>query len=195
MGGMKKMKKVFKLGCLGVIGLVVLIAVAAMAFGGGGDDTATNGGAAKPAEEKKATTAKMNEVLNVGDAAFTITGKETAAQVGPSVLPETASGKYLVLDVTFKNNGNEAIMVDSSFFKLKLGEKTYEADDVASISANQSEDGSIDMGLFYEEVNPDSEVKGKVVFDVTPEVADSTELQVQVQSGMFGTETGIINLQ
>lgn len=188
------MKKFFKFGCLGVIGLVVLIIVAAVAFGGGSEETST-GGDTKAKEEKKAETVGIGKELKVGDAAFTVNSKETAAQVGPSIAPETASGKYVVLEVTFKNNGNEAIFVDSSFFKIKLGEKTYEADDMASITANQGEDGNIQNSMFMEEINPDSEVTGKVVFDVTEEVAESKDLQLQVQSGLFGTETGIINLK
>ncbi|USK68397.1 DUF4352 domain-containing protein [Peribacillus asahii] len=120
---------------------------------------------------------------------YTITDKSTTDQVGPSVLPTKASGKFLVLDVTLKNNGNEAVTVDSSFFKLKRGEKTYETDNEGSISANQKEDGTIDNSFFLQELNPDSEISGKVVFDVAPEVAEASNLQIQVQTGLFGTET------
>lgn len=133
--------------------------------------------------------------LNVGKAIFTLNGTEIANQVGPSVLPSKASGKYLVLDVTYKNNGNEAVTLDSSFFKLKRGEKTYEADTMASMSANQGEDGNIDNSFFLQQVNPDIEINGKVVFDLAPEVAEATDLQLQVQTGLFGTETGIINIK
>lgn len=187
------MKKAFKIGCLGIIGLVVLIIIAVVAFGGGEESTNTGGGDSKATEEAKV--AGIGEIVTVGDTQFTVNSKETAAQVGPSVMPETASGEYVVLNVTFKNNGNEALLVDSSFFKLKLGDKTYEADDMASITANQNEDGSIQNSMFMEEINPDLEVTGNVVFDVTTDVASSTELQLQVQSGLFGTETAIINLQ
>ena len=33
------------------------------------------------------------------------------------------------------------------------------------------------------------------MFDLAPEVAETTDLQLQVQTGLFGTETGMINLQ
>lgn len=86
-------------------------------------------------------------------------------------------------------------MVDSSFFKLKRGGKTYEADAAASLSANQGEDGNITNSFMAQDLNPDSEMSGKVVFDVTPEIAEATDLQLQVQTGAFGTETELINLK
>ncbi|MFL0365335.1 DUF4352 domain-containing protein [Pseudobacillus sp. 179-B 2D1 NHS] len=200
------MKKFFKFGCLGFIVLIVLGAI--IGAMGGGDDSATESSedsvetSTEPTEntkdkpkkeEKKAY--KIGEEVKVGKMVYTVNGKSTADQVGPSVLPTKAGGKYLVLDVTLKNNGNEAVTVDSSFFKLKRGEKTYEADAEGSMSANQKEDGSIDNSFFLQELNPDLEMAGKVVFDVSPEIAEANDLQLQVQTGVFGTETEVINLQ
>jgi hypothetical protein len=145
--------------------------------------------------KKEQKTYIVGDVVKVGDMQYTVTEKTVADSVGPSILPTKASGKYVVVAVTLKNNGNKAVTVDSSFFKLKRGEKIYEADSVASMSANQSEDGSIDNSFFLQEVNPDSEISGKVVFDVAPEVASATDLMLQVQTGVFGTETENINLK
>lgn len=146
-------------------------------------------------DKEKEEIVGINTPLEVGDAVFTLNGVSLADQVGPSVLPTKASGKYVVLDVTYKNNGNKAVTIDASFFKLKRGEKTYESDSAASISANQGEDGNIQNSFFLQEVNPDMEIKGKVVFDLAPEVAEATDLQLQVQTGIFGTETGMIKLR
>lgn len=200
--GKEKMKKFFKFGCLGFIVLIALGAI--IGAMGGGDDSAT-----EPQEDSVETSTeskespkdkpkkayKIGEEVKVGSMIYTINDKSTADQVGPSALPTKASGKYLVLDVTLKNNGNEAVTVDSSFFKLKRGEKTYEADAEGSMSANQKEDGSIDNSFFLQELNPDLELSGKVVFDVAPEVTEANDLQLQVQTGVFGTETEVINLQ
>jgi hypothetical protein len=144
-------------------------------------------------EEKKAY--KIGDTVPVGKMTYIVSRKEVKDQVGPSVLPTKATQKFLVIEVTLKNGGNEAVTVDSSFFKLKRGEKTYEADSAGSLSANQGEDGTITNSFFLQEVNPDSEVKGFVVFDVAPDVAAATDLQLQVQTGVFGTETEKINLQ
>lgn len=128
--------------------------------------------------------------LNVGDVEFTVNNWEQAASVGTDFMIEEANDTYIVMDVTVANNSNEAITVDSSYFKIVNGESTYEPDTMASSTAN--EDG---LGLFFEQINPGSSRNAFVVFDITQDVVDSADKQVQVQSGMFGTETGIINLQ
>ncbi|MED3691315.1 DUF4352 domain-containing protein [Peribacillus butanolivorans] len=195
------MKKFFKIGCLGFIGLIVLGIIIGIATGG--DDTETKNSTKKEetktdSKEKKETKAKtygIGDVVKVGDMEYTIKEKTEKDQVGPSVLPDKASGKFVVLEVSLKNNGNEAVTADASFFKLKRGEKIYEADSAASISANQGEDGQIENSFFMQELNPDSEASGKVVFDVAPDVAKASDLKVQVQTGVFGTETETISLQ
>lgn len=195
------MKKIFKIGCGGLIALIILGAIIGAL---GGEDTTNNDSktstekqeTSKPAkEDKKEDAVGIGTPLEIGDAVFTLNSVELADQVGPSVLPEKATGKYVVLNVTYKNNGNEAVTIDSSFFKLQRGDKTYEADSGASMSANQGEDGSIQNSFFLQEVNPDMEISGRVVFDLAPEVAEATDLQLQVQTGFWGTETGVINLK
>ncbi|WHY15767.1 DUF4352 domain-containing protein [Peribacillus frigoritolerans] len=194
------MKKFFKLGCFGFIGLIVLIIIISAVSSGGDSDTSSNEPKEEVKEKKKDAPKKeinygIGDVVKVGDLEYTIKEKKEADQVGPSVLPEKASGKFVVLEVSLKNKGNEAVTADASFFKLKRGEKVYEADSAASISANQGEDGQIENSFFLQEVNPDSEAAGKVVFDVAPEVADASDLKVQVQTGVFGTETETITLK
>lgn len=149
------------------------------------------------AEEKKEEPAEMpgvGESVEVGAMTYTINEVSTASEVGPSVAPTTANGKYVVLDITVKNNGNEAVTVDGSYFKLMQGEKTFEADTMASTSANQGEDGSIQNSFFLEQLNPSSEMSGKVAFDVAPEIADADDLVVQAQEGIFGTVSKKIDL-
>jgi hypothetical protein len=197
----KKKKPIFKRWWFWVLAIIIIFAIAS----GGGDDTndtanknETTNDTAKEDETGKNEEAKIfgiGEQVTVGDMVYTVTNKSTADQVGPSILPEKASEKFIVIDVTVRNNGNEAVTVDSSFFKLKRGEKTYEADTAASMSANQGENGTIENSFFMQQLNPDSEMSGRIVFDVAPEVADATDLQIQVQTGAFGTETELINLQ
>lgn len=117
----------------------------------------------------------------------------TAKEVGSQYLNSQAQGTYLVVNVTYENNGNESTTVDTSFFKLKYGEKTYDSDGTASLYANSQDDGS--TVFLLEQVNPDMSVTGDIIFDVTDEVANATGLQLQVQTGFFGTETGLITIQ
>src|SRR5690606_31034581 len=66
-----------------------------------------------PAEEVKG----IGESLKVGDVVYTVNSRTEATNVGGE-FGQTAKGKYLVLDVTVKNEGNEALLVDTSLFKL-----------------------------------------------------------------------------
>lgn len=205
------MKKMFKFGCLGTIGLVVLLAILGAMLGTDETtDTATETKTEEvttdatttteteevvnePAEEKKEEVVGLGTPKSVGAATFTLNGVAQENEVGNQFLNSTAQGVYLILNVTYQNNSNEATTVDTSFFKLKYGEKTYEADSSASMYANSNDDGS--TSFFLEQVNPDMSVTGQVVFDVTEEVANATGLQLQVQTGFWGTETGLISVQ
>ena len=95
------------------------------------------------------------------------------------------NGQFIILDVTVKNNENESLSVADDFFKLKLGDKEYSASTNASVAlaADKSE-------FLYKQINP-----GKIAFDVPDDVAaDLGKLSVQVQTGLFGTEKGLISL-
>jgi hypothetical protein len=131
--------------------------------------------------------AGIGEPVKVGDVLFTVNGRSTASNVGGE-FGSDAQGVYLILDVTVKNEGKEAITTDSSFFKLLSGDVEYDADGTAAIYAN--EDGN----FFLQDINPGIENTGEVVFDVPEDIANSNEITVQVQTGFFGTETGEISL-
>ncbi|UOQ44722.1 DUF4352 domain-containing protein [Halobacillus salinarum] len=203
----KVKKPFFKRIWFWVLAIIVIIAVAGNM---GGEDTASTDHNEAQASEKSSNTsekknssdekkneekiAKLGEKVEVGKMTYTIKDTSIKDQVGPSALPTQANGKYLVLNVSVKNNGNEAVTVDGSYFKLMQGEKTFEADTSASMSANQGEDGTIQNSFFMEQLNPGSEMSGKVVFDVAPDIANSKELVVQAQEGIFGSVTKKISL-
>jgi len=185
--------------------VLAIIVVAGIGGGLGGEETATDTTAADATDttDKTATTEstpaeeevvfKVGDVVSVGDMEYTVHGTELLDSVGNEYLSQDAQGKYLVVDLTVKNNGNEAVMVDSSFFTLKDGEKTFEADSEASMYANQDESGN-SIGFFLENLNPDIEMQGKIVFDVSEEQANSETTQLQATTGVFGTESEVINL-
>lgn len=197
------MRKILKLLAFGFVGLILLVAIAGI-FTSGGETTApvaestpapatetkTEAAPEEKKEEKKEEPAKVigiGESLKVGDVVYTVHGRTEATNVGGE-WGETAKGKYLILDVTVKNEGKEALMVDSSLFKVKSGDTTYESDAGASMYANDSVD------FFYEEINSGIELKGNVVFDI-PADAHGKPLTLEVMTGIFGTETGQIALQ
>lgn len=198
------MKKVFKIGCLGIIGLFVLMTIAALAFGGGEESASTTTETAAPAEEATETEAVEEEAteeaaaepakeevvgigqeVQVGDVFFMVNEVTNATNVGGEY-GATAQSQYTIVNVTVRNEKNEAVTVDNNFFKLLSGERTYDSDGTAGIYANE------DADFFLTSVNPGVSLTGNVVFDVP---ADLESPQLQVQTGFFGTETGVINLK
>jgi hypothetical protein len=193
------MKKFFKMGCFGFIGLIVL-GIIISSFSGGDEETTSTSEAdtktevkddtkkeAKKETKEEVKVAGIGEVVKVGDVEFTVNGVETATNVGGE-FGQDAQGKFLLVDVTVKNVGNEAITTDASFFKLKAGEKTFEADSTAGIYANDNTE------FFLQQINPDLENNGTVVFDVSEEVISNPDLLLNVQTGFFGTEQGSIKI-
>ncbi|ADE87507.1 structure protein [Deep-sea thermophilic phage D6E] len=175
--------------------VLAVIIVGAIASGGGEDSEPVSTEPKKETkteakkEEKKETIAKIGQPLKVGDVTFTVYGTSTAKSVGPEGMGQKAQGTYLIIDVGVKNDGKEALTTDASFFKLKAGGKEYEADATADVYVNEA-----GGGFFLQKVNPGIENKGKIVFDVPADVANSKDVILNVQTGFFGTEQGQIQL-
>ncbi|WP_044736919.1 DUF4352 domain-containing protein [Geobacillus kaustophilus] len=198
----KKKKPFYKRWWVWLLAVIIVGAIAS----GGGEDSAEPASTEPKKEEtktdagKKETTKKeepkqeekklvgIGQPLKVGDVVFTVHGTSTANNVGGE-FGQKAQGTYLIVDVAVKNEGKKAITTDSSFFKLKVGDTEYEADATADPFVNQN--GS---GFFLQQVNPGIENKGKIVFDVPADVANSKDLILNVQTGFFGTEQGQIKL-
>lgn len=182
--------------------IVLVIIILFAAFSGGGEEdtaspsneaTETSETASSEATEEEKTFA-VGDVVTVGDLDYTVNSVETTKSVGPSAFPTEAQDTFLVIDLTVKNNGNEAIMIDTSNFKLIDGEKSFDADASGSISANQDAEGN-STGFFLENLNPDVELQGKVVFDVTEAQANSETVQLGITENMFSEDYTLINLR
>lgn len=191
--------------------LVVLIAYGAVTKGGGSissnNSTATqttssteqatndkNGKTAvseesKSAEKKSVAQAipKIGEVTKVGDVEYIVNSKSVSQNIGGEY-GKTANGSYLILNVTVKNTGKKSITVTNDFFKLLKGDTEYETDSLAGVYAN--EEGK----FFLSELNPENSITGNVVFDLNTETANASGLVLQVQTGVWGTQKGKINL-
>ncbi|MFL2106625.1 DUF4352 domain-containing protein [Desemzia sp. FAM 23991] len=181
--------------------LVVIVLIAVFSGGGDDDTTATNSNEASESSSTETSEATeedkafaVGDVVTVGDIDYTVNGVETTKSVGPSVYPTDAQDTFLVIDLTVKNNGNESIMVDTSNFKLIDGEKSFDADSSGSISANQDAEGN-SLGFFLENINPDVEMQGKIVFDVTEAQANSETAQLGLTDSMFSSDYTLVNLR
>lgn len=136
----------------------------------------------------------IGQDVKVGKLVYKVNNVTTAKQVGPSVLPETAQDTFLVVDLSVTNNDSKSVKVDSSYFNLVDGSKTFKADSKASLSANQGEDGNITNSFFMQDLNPEVSMNGKIVFSVSAQEAASTSNRLKVQTGYFGTQTAEIKL-
>ncbi|BAS45768.1 hypothetical protein SSCHL_0988 [Staphylococcus schleiferi] len=188
----KKGKKKWLWGCGGC--LIVFIILATL-FSACTAIFTGNNGDSNNSTKNESKEYKIGDTAKNGDLEVTVNSVETAKQVGPSALPETAKDMYVIADVTIKNNGKDSLTIDTNMFKLKSGDKTANADSKGSISANQSEDGSITDSFFLEQLNPESTTQGKVVFDVSENIANSDNKKLIINSRFFSSKNVIFNLK
>ena len=136
---------------------------------------------------------RIGQDVTVGKVVYRVDSKEVADTVGNEYLNSTAKGKFLVLNVTVTNNGDKAITVTDDFFKLYKGKTEFKADTTATMYANQAANGD-SAAFFLQELNPESTLSGKVIFDVSEDTISDPSTQLQVQTGIWGTQTKKINL-
>lgn len=133
-------------------------------------------------------THKMGETVKVGDVEYIVHAKSTSKTVGNELLGKTANGTYLILNVTVKNTGKKSINVTSNYFAILDGDTEYSDDSSAGFYVNK------EGKFFLSEVNPGNSITGNVVFDLSDEALNSSNLQLQVQTGAWGTQKGLISL-
>lgn len=129
----------------------------------------------------------IGQTVTVGDLDFVVNSRSIESNFGGE-FGKTANGVYLTLNVTVTNKGKKAVTVSDSFFKLLQGDVEYSADTSAGIYANN------DAKFFLQELNPQSTLTGNVVFDVTEEVANTSDLQLQLQANFWGFQKALVNL-
>ncbi len=179
--------------------LAVIVVIGVFASMGGSDDS-------KEATSKSTTTSKatttdssskasseetvysVGQTFTVGDVEYTVNSVSTTQTVGDEFLNETAQGIYLLLNVTIKNNGDDALSVSNDYFTLYKGKTKYTSDSTASLYASDN------SGFFLEEVNPGNALTSNVAFDIPQDVVSDPALQLQVQTGFWGTQTAMVNI-
>ncbi|WP_156021136.1 DUF4352 domain-containing protein [Streptococcus ruminantium] len=182
-----------------LVGLVIIGSLQSVLGGGNPSSTSTNqttsstnqvttATSSSSSEKQQEVTYSIGQEVPVGNVIYLVNSKEITTNVGGE-FGKNANGVFLLLNVTVKNNGKEAITVIDDFFTLLKGDVKYKSDSSAGIYANQ------DTKFFLTKVNPENSVAGNVVFDITEETANDPSIQLRVQTGFWGTETGLINLQ
>ena len=130
---------------------------------------------------------KIGEIVKVGDVEYIVNSKSLSQNVGGEY-GKTANGIYLIVNVTVKNTGKKSITVTDDFSKLLKGDTEYATDGAAGLYANE------EAKFFLSELNPENSITGNVVFDLSNETANASGLQLQVQTGIWGTQKGKISL-
>lgn len=192
------MKKFLKIGCGSIVGLFVLLMIIGALVGnddqdssGNKSETGTTNNESKnedSVDKEENKKIGIGEELTVGKVTFKVNSigevnEISAANGYMKYTPDAEGAVFLNVNVTVKNDGTEMIQTDSSFFKL-----------IASNGAEYAPSSIIvaDEKYFtYEGINPGLALTGNVVFEVPTGL---TGLDLKVQTGFWGTETGTINL-
>ncbi len=169
-----------------IIGLVLLIGISGYLNKASG--SSANAGAQNTSVETTEYIPHIGEVFRVGQIAYRVDKVEVSNTVGGEYINSTAKGTYLLVTLTITNNSSDPLTISDSFFTILYNGKKYSADSAATIYADSKN------SLWYDSINPDLTTTGVVAFDVSTEVANSPDTQLQVQTGFWGTQTGIISL-
>jgi hypothetical protein len=147
-------------GCLVLVVLLFVgFAGCLAALGGGGGE--------EPTPEDEYAAAKKNavpvgETVEVGDVAWTVSNVEKVTEL--KALGERKQGTFIIVDVTFINNGDEPTTLDSESLAILDDQgRTHETDPDASSYVPPDRD------LFLNQVNPGVTKQGRAIFTVAPD--------------------------
>ena len=184
------------------IAVVVVLAAASGSGGGKSTTTTTNPSspanstpAQQPVAQPAAATAeapaadqatKIGAPLKVGDLTFTVSDAKATKKLTSVFGKKT--GDWILVSATVQNGSKDAVLIDSSFFKLLGADgSTYETDSDNLMYLDT------EKNFFLAKINPNLSKKGQVLFAV-PAGAKPQDFKLQVQTGAFGTQTGEIAL-
>lgn len=181
--------------------LAALVVIGVLANMGGSDnsketaskstttsETTTTDSSSKASSEETEATYSVGQTFTVGDVEYTVNSVSTSQTVGDEFINKTVQGTYLLLNITVKNNGDDALSVSNDYFTLYKGKTKYTSDSTASLYASDN------TGFFLEEVNPGNALTSNVAFDIPQDVVSDSSLQLQVQTGLWGTQTALVNV-
>lgn len=201
--GKSAMKKLFKFGCGSIAALFILVIIIGV-FGETDNQTSekeTNNTSEvkqetidkqpqesqiQEKEEKKEV--GIGEELTVGDVIFKVNSMKEVSSISAAdgfmkYTPDAEGAVFLKINVTVKNNGSEMIQTDSGYFKLISSDGTEYSPSTIIVA---------DENYFtFEGINPGLALTGNVVFEVPKGL---TGLDLRVQTGFWGTKTGLIRL-
>ena len=160
-------------------GLLALVALGSAGCGSSDDKAApasTTASAGAPASAAAGGAAKS---ATEGSFAFTVTGSKCGVKsVGPADLSQQASGQFCLVDVSVRNVGKEATLLDGGAQTgVDAQGKEYAVADLATVFLNDK------SPTLLEEIKPGAEVKGVLPFQLPA----TTKLSAVVLHGAKST--------
>ena len=115
----------------------------------------------------------MGELYNAKNFEIAVLDKQVTDRVSDSsgYLFTKADGSFVVLTIQYKNIAKEAMRLDNSAFRLKLGDATYSP---VTLTIN------INENIFLDLINPGIQKTGKIYFDVPKDIANSDDFILQL---------------
>lgn len=144
------------------VAIIALVGGCAALLGGGG-----GGGEAVTPTSKAThtgTTVRIGDKVRDGKFEFVVTSITHQKSVGPSMLKETAKGRYAIVHLTVTNIGDEAqTLDDSAQYVYDTKGRKFSADSAADIALGGD---SGESNTWFEQINPGTTVKGRIAFDM-----------------------------
>jgi hypothetical protein len=141
---------------------------------GVGSDATSNASSEKKETKKQYS---IGDEVNVGKLSYIIKDVEEKKSLSSVLGNKTTEGKFVVVELTVKNNDNESRTADTNMFKIMTPDgKEFSADGTLDMYVNKAGDG-----FFLEQFNPHISRTGKVVFELP---AEAEEYSLRVSSGL-----------
>lgn len=176
------MKKLLKWGGIALL-VIIVIAVISSAGKSGTDQSSNSGSDTNTASNNQSNEQKtygLNEVVQDGDLAFTVTGVETAKTLGNQFTKKDAQGTFYIVTLKIENKGNKTATFDSSMAKVTDDQGREFERSIEGQTAKGMAQGNVD--LFLQQIQPSLSVTGDLVFDLP---ADMQNPMLVVKGSMF----------
>lgn len=170
----------------GIIAIVVVFGVIGAA-GGSKSGTQSSGSSSanvETASNKQDNSQKvygLNEAVQDGDLAFTVTDVTTAKTLGNSFTQKNAQGTFYVVTLKIENKGNKTATFDSSMGKVTDDKGREFERSIEGQTAKGLAQGNVD--LFLQQIQPSLSVTGDLVFDLPSDISNPMLL---VKGSLFG---------
>lgn len=183
-GGDFNMKKILKWG--GIIFIVlIVIGIIASAGKSGNNQSSTSGdnnkNTASNNQSNEQKTYGLNEVVQDGDLAFTVTNVDTVKTLGNQFTKKDAQGTFYIVTLKVENKGNKTATFDSSMAKVIDSQGREFERSIEGQTAKGMAEGNVD--LFLQQIQPSLSVTGDIVFDLPENISDP---MLVVKGSIFG---------